>query len=170
MSNKPINEDDADKSRGRGRPTIYSNELGKAVCSAIATHSHGLKRLSAMYDWMPAKTTILAWRLKHPDFKSQYAHAKAAQAESLAEECIDIADDRSKDLLINSKGEEVPNAINIMRDKIRIDTRKWTAARLAPKIYGDTKRVEELEGQNDSLRAELKALRFDLDEENKREY
>ena len=52
----------------------------------------------------------------------------------------------------------------------KINNRKWTAARLAPKIYGDQKRVEELEGENERVKAELRALRDKLDKANIAEY
>jgi hypothetical protein len=54
--------------------------------------------------------------------------AREAQADKLFKECLEIAD-RNKD------SEE--SATRVQRDRLRIDTRKWAAARLAPKKYGD---------------------------------
>jgi len=44
-------------------------------------------------------------------------------------ECLEIAD-RGKD-------SENESQARIQRDRLRVDTRKWMAARLAPKKYGD---------------------------------
>src|SRR6266478_7225231 len=55
--------------------------------------------------------------------------ARAAQADLFFKECLEIAD-RGKD------GENESQA-RIQRDRLRVDTRKWMAARLAPKKYGD---------------------------------
>ena len=57
-----------------------------------------------------------------------YARAREAQADRIFKECLEIAD-RNKD------SEE--SATRVHRDRLRIDTRKWAAARLAPKKYGD---------------------------------
>ena len=63
-----------------------------------------------------------------PIFLERYARAREAQADKLFQECLEIAD-RNKD------SEE--SATRVQRDRLRIDARKWAAARLAPKKYGD---------------------------------
>jgi hypothetical protein len=54
------------------------------------------------------------------DFLERYARAR--------KECLEIAD-RGKD-------SENESQARIQRDRLRVDTRKWMAARLAPKKYG----------------------------------
>ena len=56
--------------------------------------------------------------------------------ETLIDEIIDIADDASQDINITEKGKEICNSEFIARSRLRIDTRKWLASKLAPKIYG----------------------------------
>ena len=58
-----------------------------------------------------------------------YALAREAQADKLFKECLEIADRGSES--------ENENPQRIQRDRLRIDARKWMAARLAPKKYGD---------------------------------
>jgi hypothetical protein len=55
--------------------------------------------------------------------------AREAQADKLFKECLEIADRGSES--------ENENPQRIQRDRLRIDARKWMAARLAPKKYGD---------------------------------
>lgn len=126
-----------------GRPTIFTQELADLICERVATHSIGLRRLCEMFDDMPVKDTINQWRWKHDKFSAQYAKAKMMQAELGAEECIEIADDATNDWMKSLSEEEQGNGwkINgehIQRSRLRVDTRKWVAAKLAPKIYGNT--------------------------------
>lgn len=71
---------------------------------------------------MPDTSTVFRWLAKHEDFREQYARAREEQAETHADEIIDIADDFADD----------PNS-----RRVRIDARKWIASKLKPKKYGD---------------------------------
>jgi hypothetical protein len=127
-----------------GRPTDYSLEIATLICDRVATNSCGLEKLCARYPELPVPSTIYLWRLKHPVFSEMYAKAKMIQADILAEQCLEIADDDSNDTKINPEtGEEVANTEFIARSRLRIDTRKWLAAKLLPKQYG--KPAEEVQ-------------------------
>lgn len=80
---------------------------------------------------------IYRWRWKHEEFRQMYEEAKKHQVELLVDECIDIADNVYKDDIISEAGNQVCNAEYINRSRLRIDTRKWLASKLAPRIYGD---------------------------------
>lgn len=156
------------------RPTKYNQKLVKKICEVVSTHPEGLKKLCGMFEWMPAEAQINKWRIKYPEFRVLYAQAKLIQAELLAEDCLDIADDTRLDTITktNKDGEEYEVANNewINRSRLRVDTRKWLAAKLLPKLYGDAKRVEDLEGQNDMLRQELRTIRAELDAKHQKEF
>lgn len=132
-----------------GRPTDYNKDIAKLICDRVATHSLGLENLCAMYDDMPVPSTIYLWRLTHSEFSELYAKAKMNQADILADQCLSIADDDSNDTKIDpTTGYEVCNTEYIARSRLRIDTRKWLAAKLLPKQYGpaiaeDKKTVSE---------------------------
>ena len=68
----------------------------------------------------------------HPDTKRLYDEAIEARADYLAESLIDISEEPIPEGL---DGPQLSAWINQM--KIRIDTRKWTAAKLRPKQWGD---------------------------------
>lgn len=125
-----------------GRPTDYTPELATLICQRVATHTCGLIKLCSMYNDMPSKFTINLWRYKYPEFSTQYAQAKLIQADLLAEECLDIADDSSFDTASNDEGFEICNTEYINRCRLRIDTRKWLAAKLLPRAYGDKSKEE----------------------------
>jgi hypothetical protein len=55
-------------------------------------------------DEMPDLTTVLAWVVdgRHESFSQQYAKARQIQAETLADELFDIADDGANDWIENN--------------------------------------------------------------------
>jgi len=130
----------------------------------------GLHGICAMYDELPHPDTVNLWRLKHEIFSGKYTQAKAAQAELLAEECLDISDNKSNDIKYDKDGNETCNTEFIARSRLRVDTRKWFASKLAPKIYGDQKTLDDLTQKNAEARAEIIALQAKLLEQHKKEY
>ena len=139
-----------------GRPTEYTREKGALICERIATHDCGLPKLCKMYPDMPSEPTIQRWRYQNVEFRMKYAQAKMLQADLLAEQCLDIAEDSTPE--------------NVAVDRLRCDTRKWLASKLLPKQYGDKLLLEQKTEENEQLKLELLALRAKLDEANKREY
>ena len=72
-----------------------------------------------------------------PEFSEQYARAREAQADKLAEEALQIADDGHSDTYVDGDGNVKTDTEVIQRSKLRVDTRKWLASKMAPKKYGD---------------------------------
>lgn len=90
---------------------------------------------------MPPERTIYGWLAAHEDFQQNYARARERQADKLAAEIIEIADDASGDTVTRTNDDgseyEVANHEWIARSRLRVDARKWAASKLAPKKYGD---------------------------------
>lgn len=120
-----------------GSPLTYTAELGEEICMAIATTSEGLNKLCKMHPHWPNPNTIYEWRIKIKDFGEMYARAKQSQVEVLVDEILSIADDTSNDYIANDEGKLVYNNEHVNRSRLRIDSRKWFAAKLAPRVYGD---------------------------------
>ena len=121
-----------------GRPTDYTEDKADAICEKIASTSFSFKTICESLE-IPTGTA-LAWLNKQPTFQEKYARAKEMQADLLAEEIMDIADDGSNDLMTIVKGDlsyEVENKEVVNRSRLRIDARKWIASKLKPKRYGD---------------------------------
>ena len=156
------------ESKHKTTPIIYTEELAKLICKRIATHDVGTATMLAMYDDLPKKTTVYEWRHDYPEFDKMYLEAKDKQAILLAESIDDIAHER--EYIIDENGQKRIDPALTNDKRLRIDTRKWIAARLQPKRFGDKKRVEELEGENERVKAELRELREKLDTKNKSEY
>jgi len=98
---------------------------------------------------MPTVRSVTRW-LADPqlaDFREMYYFARRVQAEVRIDEIIEIADDTTNDWenVYDKNGEVVglkPNNEAIQRSRVRIDTRKWLAARLVPRIYGERKEID----------------------------
>lgn len=124
-----------------GRPNKYSKELADKIIDRISTTSLGLASICAPDD-MPCRATVYNWLSdeKNKIFLDRYARAKELQTELIAEEMLDICDDGSNDLMTIVKGDleyEQENKEVTSRSKLRVETRKWLLAKLAPKKYGD---------------------------------
>lgn len=126
-----------------GQPGAYTAIIAEKICEQISTSSKSMKTICGELNIKVA--TVLCWlseghRNYKKDFAKMYARAKEAQADYLAEEILDIADDGSNDLMTITKGDmsyEIENKEVTNRSKLRVDARKWIAAKLKPKKYGD---------------------------------
>jgi len=109
-----------------GRPSIYNKKLAQEICDSLAS-GQSLRKICAWKD-KPGQTTIFRWLRENEDFRQQYTQARSHQADTLFDECLDIADDRLDD-------DTSPCAV--ARARLRIDTRKWMTGKLNPKKYGE---------------------------------
>lgn len=103
------------------RPSDYTPEKAAEVCTALI-EGKSLRSICAADD-MPAIATVYLWLGKQHEFMEQYARAREDQADTLADEIIDIADKADND--------------NANARRLQVDARKWVASKLKPKKYGD---------------------------------
>lgn len=118
----------------------YTEELANTICERIAD-GESLRSICDDKD-MPAKSTVFKWLSENTDFSDQYARAREAQADALVDDMLSIADDGRNDWMEkkNAAGENLgwtENGEALRRSQLRIDARKWMAAKLRPKKYGD---------------------------------
>jgi hypothetical protein len=124
-----------------GRPSSFSQAVADAICVKLAD-GMSLREI-CRDDAMPDKSTVLRWLASpdHADFRDQYARAREAQADHMADEILEIADDGTNDWMERQHGDddpvEVPNHEHINRSRLRVDARKWLMAKMAPKKYGE---------------------------------
>jgi hypothetical protein len=107
-----------------GRPTDYSIDVAVKLCELVAS-GEKLVDICKPAD-MPARSTVYLWFAKYPTFMDMYTRAREERGDLYADEIVDIADTESD-----------PN-----KARVRIDARKWAAAKLNQKSYGDKVTVD----------------------------
>lgn len=127
-----------------GRPSDFTQEKADDICMAL---SEGKSLRSICHgDDMPTARTVHNWLNANEAFFQQYAKAREIQAETIFDECLDIADQQENDVITVDGVDQTQHDV-IARAKLRIDTRKWMAGKLRPKVYGE-KVVQEHTGAN----------------------
>ncbi|MEP0150001.1 terminase small subunit protein [Roseibium sp.] len=118
--------------------SAYTEEKGDVICERIIA-GESLRSICADED-MPCTTTVCKWLRDIPAFAQQYAHAREAQADTLFDDILEIADDGRNDWMARHGEDDAgwqANGEHIQRAKLRVDARKWMAGKLRPKKYGD---------------------------------
>ncbi len=123
-----------------GRPTIFSDELATEICTQLA-EGNSLRSICEKPE-MPNIGTVLRWVLdgKHEEFSKQYEMARDIQADVWADEIIHISNTPQKGVKTKTTSDgkvETQEGDMTEHRKLQIDARKWIAARLKPKKYGD---------------------------------
>lgn len=117
------------KEERRGRPSDYTPELASIICDRLAA-GDSLRKICSPDD-MPDESTVRKWAAENrAGFYPHYARAREAQMDALAEDILEIADEKD---------------IDVQRSRLRVDTRKWLMSKIAPKRFGDRK-THELTG------------------------
>ena len=81
---------------------------------------------------MPSVVTVLRWLRENEAFRTLYTRAKEESADTLADEIIDLSD---TELPLDEHGHVDNGAVQQLR--LRVEARKWVAAKLKPRKYGD---------------------------------
>jgi len=120
-----------------GRPSSYTEELGLEICERIA-HGESLTKICAP-DSMPKVSTVYRWLLKEKAFCDMYARSREDQSDTLADQIMDIGEEVPMMVITDEDGKVTkridPAGVN--RNRLRVDARKWVAAKLKPRKYGD---------------------------------
>ena len=122
-----------------GRPTAFSKRVAAEICARLA-EGRSLRDVCRDPD-MPGRSTVFRWLGARADFAVDYARAREAAVDALAEDILDIADNGNADWIVKERKDGTPYAVanseHIQRSRLRVDTRKWLMARLRPTTYGE---------------------------------
>jgi hypothetical protein len=107
------------------------NRCWEVILDTISSGG-SLSTALAKHTWMPSVAQARRHIANDLDFQARYEKALQDRADKLAEEIIEIAD------LTPPEGLE-PAAMSawVADKRLRVDARKWVAAKLQPKRYGD---------------------------------
>lgn len=105
-----------------GRPTSHNPEIEAEIFQRLSAGES--LRAICKSDHLPSDFAVRNWIVndKPSGISSRYAHARALGLDAMAEEAIEISEDKTDDPASR---------------RVRVDTRKWFLSKLAPKKYGD---------------------------------
>lgn len=106
-------------SRGKYKSEEEREKVFMAVCERLC-EGENLTEICRDKN-MPTKGTVLKWVATRPDYADQYARARAMLVDAFAYQTIDIAD----------------NCTDPAKARVQFDARRWFAAKIEPKKYGD---------------------------------
>lgn len=118
------------------RKRVYTIEKHGALVLEQLANGKSLLAVCRMHG-MPNPEVIYRWIREDDEFAKSYDRAKRDAVTALMEEALEISDDGRNDTYVDEKGRTRVDFDNIHRSKLRIETRKWYASKLLPKVYGD---------------------------------
>jgi hypothetical protein len=124
--------------KNMARPSSYNIETAEEICQRMV-EGKGLLKICSDRN-MPDRATVYRWLDDNKEFRGKYARAREALMDFYAEQILQIAFDESGDVVIEQDGNKsraVANHAKVQRDRLKVDSLKWTASRLFPKRYGD---------------------------------
>lgn len=102
------------------------------VCDRIAD-GESLRNIAA--DSLVSAPTLLKWLSSEPERRARYDQARLDRAHRFVDEIVELSD------------VSIGDPINTAARRLQIDTRKWVAGKLYPRVYGD-KLQTEITGKN----------------------
>ena len=136
----------------------YDENIASKILERLA-NGEPLRRI-CRDEKMPCLASVMRWLADKADFRQRYAISRLLQADHLADEILTIVDESGGDIKVDEKGKALVAGDVIQRAKLRVDTRKWLMARLAPKKYGDKQLSGEMD-EDDGL--VIQVVRYDSD-------
>ena len=128
---KKVQNPGSGQGAGGGKPEFkWTEELENEICEYIATHAHTLKQCCDIHPHWPKQDTIYSRIAKISKFADMYVDSKRKQVLIYVEETFD------------SIRECEPEFVHISKLKIEIDHKRWYAARLCPRLFGDKTQTE----------------------------
>jgi hypothetical protein len=107
----------------RGRPSSFTQAVADALVERMIG-GESVRQICRDAN-MPGEKTVYQWLAKDEIFAQQYARGRVAQMEAMGEDIIEISDAPARE------------PVDVQRNRLRVDSRKWLMSKLAPKKYGD---------------------------------
>lgn len=105
----------------RGRPPEKRNQaMADEVCRRLIA-GESLRQMEK--GGLITAHRVIRWLADDPNFRQQYARARESQADTLADEMLDVA--------------RAATPEDAQAKRLLVDVLKWRAGKLRPKVYGD---------------------------------
>lgn len=106
-----------------GNKTLYTAKIADAILARLAA-GETLKAICRDED-LPAEATVRLWAMDDREgFAARYARARELGAYAMADEVLEIASGQA-------------GAGDVQRDKLHVDTLRWTLSKVVPRVFGD---------------------------------
>ena len=117
----------------------YRQTITELICEEIANSDLSLWEVCDSIKEAPTGRTFARWIADDSELCQRYARAKELQADFMASQIRSIADTCRLGVktTVKASGTEKTTGDMVERSRLQIDARKWLAAKLAPKKYGD---------------------------------
>lgn len=126
--------------RPTGAPRMeYDAHVGDFICECLV-QGMSLRRIAEI-EGVPGIPVILDWCWREESFGKRYRAARKVQAEHEALALQDLADEKPY-TYVDQGGQEHIDPAWVSWQKLRIDARRWNAAKLLPAVYGDNMRID----------------------------
>ena len=138
-----------------GRPKSYSEKIAAYICEQLMCGRsltsicklNGMPSIATIYNWLSPKS-----KCHNKEFLESYIVARELQADTLADQVVDIADDGRNDTYtkVNSRTGELETVVdydNVRRSRLRVDALRWKAAHLLPRKYSKRMQVSARDDQ-----------------------
>lgn len=121
-----------------GRPSKFTQEIADEICNRLS-QGEPLAKI-CRDDHMPDPSTVSRWKEGREELSQAIARAREEGFDAIALQCLEIADETSRDTIETETGERA-NSEWISRSKLRVETRLKLLAKWDPKRYGDKLQV-----------------------------
>lgn len=120
----------------------YTPGIGKHICDLVSCSPDGLVAICRENTELPTVATIYNWLKDVPEFRDNYIQARRLKIEVLIDYLLEVMHEPC-----------VPSAT------LKINTIKWLATKLCPKLYGERIEIEEVSSSLSDLQQKIKEIR-----------
>ena len=114
---------------GSKRSEAERKQIADVVCEAMRG---GLSMRKACIEAEISVSCFMVWVAEDEKIQEQYACAREALIDKIADETIDIADEP-----VGMTDNGATDSGAVAKQRLQVDTRKWLLSKLAPKKYGE---------------------------------
>lgn len=117
-----------------GRPSKYTEDIAIEICARLAEGEPMTKITRDNH--IPHPVTVYRWLIDNLEFRNMYESARKDGAHTLASQIQEIADETPLEVF-DEAGNKRYDSGSISHNKLRVEARKWLAAKYLPRVYGD---------------------------------
>jgi len=136
-----------------GRPSKYNPEIARIICEQLS-EGIPLRQICRENDGFPAWRTVYDWMGRDESLSASIARARDIGYDSIAEECLHIADNQTITERVTETEDPKTGAIlrSVIRSddvnarRLQVETRLKLLAKFHPTKYGDRVAIGGVEG------------------------